>query len=138
MNKENYIVVSIGTNYCQQENMYYAKKKLSIILGEQATFTQELWTAPIGIDSDKFLNCICIASTKHTMLQLHKAFKKLERQCGRSKKNDSEKKIPLDIDILFYGDEKFHIQDWNRDYVKILLSDFFDVDGRFIIDPNEC
>lgn len=136
MTKENYIIISIGSNYNQKENISFAKKKLTGMLGEQTSFTSDMWTEPVGIQSEKFINCICISSTKHTLLQLTKAFKQLERKCERSKKNDMINKIPLDIDILLYGDQKYHEKDWERQYIQELLNDFFDKKGNFVIDPT--
>jgi len=136
MTKENYIIISIGSNYNQKENISFAKKKLTGMLGEQTSFTRDMWTEPVGIQSEKFINCICISSTKHTLLQLTKAFKQLERKCERSKKNDLINKIPLDIDILLYGDQRYHEKDWERQYIQELLNDFFDKKGNFVIDPT--
>lgn len=136
MTKENYIIISIGSNYNQKENISFAKKKLAGMLGEQTSFTRDMWTEPVGIQSEKFINCICISSTKHTLLQLTKAFKQLERKCERSKKNDLINKIPLDIDILLYGDQRYHEKDWERQYIQELLNDFFDKKGNFVIDPT--
>lgn len=136
MTKQNYIIISIGSNYNQKENISFAKKKLTGMLGEQTSFTRDMWTEPVGIQSEKFINCICISSTKHTLLQLTKAFKQLERKCERSKKNDMINKIPLDIDILLYGDQRYHEKDWERQYIQELLNDFFDKKGNFVIDPT--
>ena len=136
MTKENYIIISIGSNYNQKENISFAKKKLAGMLGEQTSFTRDMWTEPVGIQSEKFINCICISTTRHTLLQLTKAFKQLEKKCERSKKNDLISKIPLDIDILLYGNQRYHEKDWERQYIQELLNDFFDKKGNFMIDPT--
>ncbi|WP_294721346.1 2-amino-4-hydroxy-6-hydroxymethyldihydropteridine diphosphokinase [Prevotella sp.] len=136
MTKQNYIIISIGSNYNQKENISFAKKKLTGMLGEQTSFTRDMWTEPVGIQSEKFINCICISTTRHTLLQLTKAFKQLEKKCERSKKNDLISKIPLDIDILLYGNQRYHEKDWERQYIQELLNDFFDKKGNFVIDPT--
>lgn len=136
MTKENYIIISIGSNYNQKENISFAKKKLAGMLGEQTSFTRDMWTEPVGIQSEKFINCICISTTRHTLLQLTKAFKQLEKKCERSKKNELISKIPLDIDILLYGNQRYHEKDWERQYIQELLNDFFDKKGNFVIDPT--
>ena len=136
MTKENYIIISIGSNYNQKENISFAKKKLAGMLGEQTSFTRDMWTEPVGIQSEKFINCICISTTRHTLLQLTKAFKQLEKKCERSKKNDLISKIPLDIDILLSGNQRYHEKDWERQYIQELLNDFFDKKGNFVINPT--
>lgn len=133
MGKEKDIIISLGSNSDAKENIDFAKRKLYIILGEETIFTKEMWTDPIGMDSDKFINCLCFSKTTHTLPQLQKAFKKIEKQRFRSRKNDLQNKITLDIDILQYGDEKHHLQDWKRDYVKKLYADFHDQSQDSII-----
>lgn len=134
MNTETRIIISIGSNYNPKENVEYAKKKLKTILGDTVRFTESIFTAPIDMASDRFINCICVAETRYKLKQLEKAFKRLERQCNRSKKNDSQNHITIDIDILLYGNEKYHKDDWDRDYVKTLLKQI--EDNGFIIDPT--
>ena len=134
MNPPTRILISLGSNYNPIENIEFAKKKLKAIFGETTKFTDNMWTTPIDIESNRFINCICMAETRHKLLQLEMAFKRLEKQCNRSKKNDSMKRIPLDIDVLLYGDEKRHKKDWDRDYIKVLLKQIDD--EEFIIDPT--
>lgn len=130
------IIVSLGSNTNQVENLDFAKKKLMVILGKDTLFTNSMWTEPVGIESDRFLNCLCVATTSHTLQQLLKAFKHLEKQCARTKKNDKCNRITLDIDIMLYGDEKFHLQDWDREYIKELMT-WIDGDMEdYIIDPS--
>lgn len=134
MNTETRILISIGSNYNPKENIEYAKKKLKTILGDTVKFSESIFTVPVDMVSDRFINCICVAETRYKVHQLEKAFKRLERQCNRSKKNDSINHITLDIDILLYGNEKYHKDDWDREYVKTLLKKI--EDNGFIIDPK--
>lgn len=136
MRENKKVIVAIGSNYEQKDNVTFAKKQLKSILGENSYFSQEIWTRPVGIESEDFLNCICISKTHHNLKQLESAFKRIERQCQRCVKNDRENKITLDIDILQYGDDRFHMDDWQRDYVQQLLEDFEDDRQMFIIDPT--
>lgn len=130
------LIVGIGSNCEQKQNVDFGKRKLKAILGHSAYFSEEVWTQPIGMESDNFLNCICVAETTHTMGQLTHAFKRIEKQCGRCAKNNKAGKITLDLDILQYGDEKFHTDDWKRDYVAKLIDDLEDGKKMFVIDPT--
>lgn len=136
MNSETKIIVSLGSNCNQKENIEYAKRKLVLILGKDTRFTENLWTEPIGIESDRFINCLCISTTQHSLQQISRAFKHIEKQCKRSKKNDKCNKITLDIDILQYGENRLHENDWNRDYIKALMDGLDDKSNNFIIDPT--
>ena len=136
MERETKIIVSLGSNTNQMENLDFAKKKLCVILGKDARFTECLWTEPVGIESDRFLNCLCVAMTRHSQQQLLKAFKHLERQCSRTRKNDKNNRITLDIDLMLYGEEKFHHADWDREYIKKLMRGVDDGTPNYIIDPT--
>ena len=58
MDKGTRIIVSIGSNFNAKENITLAKRKLAFMLGNDTVFTKEMWTDPIGIESEKFINCI--------------------------------------------------------------------------------
>ena len=49
------VVISIGSNRHQVDNLCAARKALEALL-EQPVFTVPVWTVPIGIVSDNFLN----------------------------------------------------------------------------------
>lgn len=136
MSKKKRIIISIGSNFNQKVNIDFAKRQLATVLENDIVFSKEIWTMPVGIESDKFINCICVSSTNHTFTQMKNAFKHIEKQCGRSKKNNRENIIPLDIDILMYGDEKFHNDDWSREYIKKLIGDFENEKDNLILDPT--
>lgn len=137
MNKRNErLIISLGSNYNQRENIDFAKKQLAVILAGNVVFSKEIWTEPVGIVSDKFINCLCVSTTHHTLTQTRLAFKRIEKTCGRTKKNDKLNRIPLDIDILMYGGEQYHTDDWNRPYIQKLMDDFDEEKKKFILDPT--
>ena len=49
--------------------------------------------------------------------------KNIEIECGRTDASKSEGIIPMDIDVLKYGDNTEHVEDWQRDYIKILIKE---------------
>lgn len=123
MSEPKEILISLGSCYGQRSNIEYAKHQLCTILNEGEVFSKDLWTTPIGIDSDMFLNCLCKATTAHSLHQIEKALKSIEKKCGRSLKNDRLGHINLDLDILSYDGTRYHNGDWDREYVAELLDD---------------
>lgn len=118
------IILALGSNKDQQTNIEKAEKLVSSLL-PNIHFSTSLWTDPIGIpESDKFLNCIGVATTRHDLAQVERALKQIERKCGRSKGEKAQGIIRLDIDILQYGDKIYHAQDWKRSYIKKLIREF--------------
>lgn len=68
-----------------------------------------------------YLNCLATAYTTHALKSLERALKNLERRCGDSKHERKKGVVNMDLDILLYGDEKKHVGDWERSYVKELM-----------------
>lgn len=123
MAKAKEIIIAIGSNFTQRKNIENAKAQLCGILCDDIIFSKEMWTQPIGIKSDLFLNCLCVATTKHSCKQIKIALKHVERKCGRTLKNDRLGHVMLDLDILKFDGELFHEEDWKRDYISELIED---------------
>lgn len=123
MAKAKEIIIAIGSNFTQRKNIENAKAQLCGILCDDIIFSKEAWTQPIGIKSDLFLNCLCVATTKHSCKQIKIALKHVERKCGRTLKNDRLGHVMLDLDILKFDGELFHEEDWKRDYISELIED---------------
>ena len=52
---------------------------------------------------------------------LGEVLKETERRLGRTHNEDGI--VAIDLDLLQYDDQKYHLRDWNRDYVKNLLNE---------------
>ncbi len=121
MKQLNKIIVALGTNIDQKKNALTAEAMMKTIF-KDSYVSKHMWTKPVNMkSSEKFLNFIIFAKTQYGLTQLTKAFKQLEKKCGRTKYDESRGIIKIDIDILQYGDKIFHEEDWNRDYVKELM-----------------
>ena len=123
MKQHNKIIVALGTNFDQRKNAFTAESILKTII-KDSHVSKYLWTKPIKLEnSDKFLNFLIFGKTHYGLSQLNKAFKQLEKKCGRNRSDELRGIIKLDIDILQYGNEIYHHEDWNRDYVKELMQE---------------
>ena len=56
-------IIALGSNSNQEENIFKAQTLLKQRF-EGVKFSDTQWTEPIGIKSDKFLNCIGTFDTK--------------------------------------------------------------------------
>ena len=82
-----------------------------------------MWTEPIGIESDKFLNCLAYVNTSHTINQIRRTLRQVEIKCKDTKTLRKKNTVNLDIDILLHGKTVFHEEDWHRDYIIKLLKE---------------
>ncbi len=115
------IVLVLGSNYHQKENIAKAKALLQDTF-EGMVFGSYLWTDPIGMQSDKFMNLIGAGYTYVNRERTEMALKNIEHKCGRSTAQSRLGIVAVDIDLLIFDTERFHQQDWDRPYIKQLLS----------------
>ncbi|MBQ6208616.1 MAG: 2-amino-4-hydroxy-6-hydroxymethyldihydropteridine diphosphokinase [Prevotella sp.] len=122
MDKTRQVILALGTNHEQELNMSQAKEMLSRLL-DGIRFSSLAWTAPIGIVSDHFLNCLAIGGTSLSLPSLLSAIKRIERKCGDTTSLRQENIVCMDIDILMYGDKRMHQGDWQRPYIQQLMNE---------------
>lgn len=116
----NNIIISLGSNMDQARNIMLAVK----MIGEMfpfAEFTEALWTEPVGLKSEKFLNCLCHIKSCDDMAAVESNLKYIERCIGRTAENSMKGIIAIDIDILKFNDTRLHTGDWQRDYIQKLI-----------------
>ncbi len=117
------IIIALGSNYEPQLHIEKTKEKLERLL-PGIVFSHNLWTQPIGIVSDRFVNALALAYTSFSKEHLEQLLKQVERECGRCAEEKKQGKIRIDLDLMLYGSERLHLQDWNREYIFTLLKDF--------------
>lgn len=99
------------------------------VLGDSLRFTESLWTEPVGITSDNFLNCLGTVETTLSQDELTAMLKQTERSCGDTPELRRRNMIGMDIDLLLYGGVKLHPSDWQRGYVRTLAADLHTAAG---------
>lgn len=117
--KEVEIIVALGSNDCPVENMQKAMEVLKHTF-DGIVFTRGLWTEPIGVKSGLFLNVLCCAHTSFSRHEVLEVLEQVEVLCVRKR---SGCRVSMDADLLLYGKKCFHVDDWSRDYVVLLLKE---------------
>lgn len=119
------IILALGSNSQQKLNIDKAKSMLVALLGN-ICFSKNIWTHPIGICSNDFLNCLAISQTTLSLDALEMELKMIEKSCGDSTLKRKKNVVKMDIDILKYGTIILHEKDWKRSYVKELLQELLE------------
>lgn len=119
-NKMTQVILALGSNYEAEDNINRAKEMLMEILSE-VSFTSSLRTIAIGIDAPDFLNALCYGKTNLSLDKLSAVCKDIEKSLHRTKQEKAQGIIRMDIDIMQYGRNRLHEEDWNRHYIKELL-----------------
>lgn len=118
-NPTHQVILCLASNTNQQQNMEAARRLLGQLLGN-LLFTTEHWTEPVNaLRPDKYLNQLAKGTTNLEPDELNQRLKDIEQQLER--KHDKSGIVTIDIDLLAYDSERYHLRDWERDYVKDLL-----------------
>lgn len=104
------VYIGLGSNKGNREQlMAQAIEMLSVALGAPVRLSSLVETEPWGFSSqNKFLNMVALFMTTLSPVELLDATEDIERRLGRTVKSTAATGYsdrPMDIDILFYGDE---------------------------------
>lgn len=120
--KEHNIIIAVGTNTRQEENLQKAKTLIKKKFKE-VKFSSALWTQPIGINSDVFLNALASAKTSKNIKETTSVLKEIETNCGNTRAQRDKGIIIMDLDLMAFDEEKLHNNDWERTYIKALAKE---------------
>ena len=115
------IIISLASNEDQETHMAAAREQLVQLLTE-ARFTSAIWTEPINCSrKEPYLNQLCQGTTALGEGLLCEVLKETEKRLGRTRNEDGI--VAIDLDLLQYDDQRHHLRDWNRNYIKDLLKE---------------
>lgn len=115
------VIIALGSNVYQTDNIDAASAFISERF-EDVAFSEYLWTDPIDIASDRFLNRLAFVKTSMALNDLKQLLKDMEVNAGSTREEREKGIIKIDVDLLIYDDKRYHLQDWNRDYIKQLIA----------------
>ncbi len=118
-------MLCVGTNTDHAHHINQAREALSTLLTD-VRFTEPQRSAPYGLKPDEadpdmyYDNILCEGYTPLTLQAFQKAIKVTEQAFGRVRPSTL---VPIDIDLMSYDDQRFHLKDWERPYFKQLLQE---------------
>lgn len=119
--RQHSIIISLASNYDQQGNLAKAREQLKVLLSD-IQFTKELWTQPVNNHrQEPYLNQLCQATTNLGANLLSEVLKELEKRLGRT--HNEEGIVTIDLDLMAYDGQRHHLKDWDRSYIKELISE---------------
>ena len=115
------VIISLASNENHESNLAKAREQLTQLLTE-VRFTNAIWTKPLNsIRKEPYLNQLCKGTTAFSEGLLGEVLKETEKRIGRTHNEDGI--VVVDIDLLQYDEQRFHLRDWERSYVKDLIPD---------------
>lgn len=120
-----HIILALGTN--TQPTMWMREARALLCrMFPSIRFSREIWTEPIGIDSEPFRNCIAYATTDLDSSRVLLKLKEVESLCGRTAEDRMRNVIKIDVDMLQYDNQRCHEADWSRPYIHQLMREMED------------
>lgn len=119
--RQHSIIISLASNYDQQGNLAKAREQLKMLLSD-IQFTKEQWTQPVNSHrQEPYLNQLCQATTNLGANLLSEVLKELEKRLGRT--HNEEGIVTIDLDLMAYDGQRYHLKDWDRSYIKDLINE---------------
>lgn len=109
------VLIALGSNYHQSAHILWASQRLATLLADVA-MSPVLWTQDIHGHGLWYMNRLLRGNTTLSVDQLNILLKEIEQETRRSKQH-----VTIDLDLMQYDDERYHLADWQRPYVQRLL-----------------
>ena len=127
------ILLSLASNHEQEKNLGEAREALAQVL-VSPDYTPAILTEPYGKKQSssshlspltshpsKYLNQLVSAQTSLDCDELILRLKEIEKAQGRDDEARRQGLVPIDLDLLLYDQQRFHLRDWQRPYIQQLL-----------------
>ena len=115
------VLISLASNNEQEKNLSEARKALTQVL-ISPDYTPAIWTEPYGKkEGALYLNQLVSAKTNLDSDELNCILKEIEKSQGRDEEARRQGLVPIDLDLLQYNQQRFHLRDWQRPYIQQLL-----------------
>lgn len=111
------VLIALGSNDHQNAHIQWASERLSCLLCD-IQLSRKLWTQDIHATGQWYMNRLAAGYTTLSVDAISRKLKETERETGRT-----PKRVSLDLDLMLYDNERFHLRDWPRPYIQQLLPD---------------
>ena len=111
------VLIALGSNCQQAAHIQWASQRLATLLHD-IRFSPLLWTQDIHGTGVYYMNRLATGTTTLTADALQHALKAIEAETRRTR--DS---VTIDLDLMQYGDRRYHEKDWSRPYIQQLIPD---------------
>ena len=124
MNTMHRVLISLASNHRRQQHLQQAHEALRQVLQREA-YTPVVGTPAVGASANQanpYLNQLVVAYTTLPATELCQRLKQIETQLGRIPEMRQEGIVPIDLDLLLFDGQRYHERDWERPYVRQLLT----------------
>lgn len=113
-------IIAIGSNHDATLHLQRARNLLAAAF-PGISFTKDLLNEAVDGGRGIYLNCLAKGKTQRNAEALTAELKAIEIACGDSHEARRQGQVSMDLDLLRLGEVKYHEQDWQRPYVRLLI-----------------
>ena len=111
------VLIALGSNYHQDAHIHWGSGRLACFL-QDIQLSRKLWTQDIHGTGLWYMNRLAIGYTILSVDEINIRLKEIETETCRTKD-----RVTLDLDLMQYDQHQFHLRDWPRPYIQLLLPD---------------
>lgn len=121
MSKRHQAIIALASNYEAEKNLFEAKRYLEQILFD--IHYSECKGSPAFGDKSKgyYYNQLLFCTTDLSVEQLIEVLKNTETKMGRTPEIREQGVVNIDLDLMLYDEQHYHLRDWDRPYIQCLL-----------------
>lgn len=121
MNKRHHVIIALASNHEAEQNLFETKKRLEQILFD-VHYSECKCSQAFGSKSKGYYyNQLLFCTTDLSVEQLIEVLKDTEKAMGRTAEAREQGIVCIDLDLMRYDEERYHLRDWERPYIQCLL-----------------
>lgn len=110
------VIIALGSNTLQSAHIQWASQRLAFELSD-VRFSPTLWTPDIHGRGLWYMNRLLWGRTSLPSAHLNALLKSIEQESRRTPQH-----VTIDLDLMQYNEERYHLSDWQRSYIQKLFS----------------
>jgi len=121
MNHRHHVIIALASNHEAEKNLFEAKRLLEQILFD-IRYSECKCSKAYGKKSKgTYFNQLLYATTDLQIEELVNRLKDIEIEMGRTAEARELDMVCIDLDLMLYDEQRFHLRDWERPYIQDLL-----------------
>ena len=108
-------LIALGSNHRQPVFIQWASQRIGVLL-DNPQYSDTMWTKDIKGSGRMYMNRLVAGTTLLSVREIEQKLKEIETEAHRT-----TDQVTIDLDLMQYDSERYHLRDWPRPYISNLL-----------------
>ena len=109
------VLIALGSNHRQPVFIQWASQRICVLL-DNPQYSDTMWTKDIKGSGRMYMNRLVAGTTLLSVREIEQKLKEIETEAHRT-----TDQVTIDLDLMQYDSERYHLRDWPRPYISNLL-----------------